>query len=84
MVCEDDGQEVVTRQKQEERFSGQSGITAGTAGLGSVALAVGDEVTYQLNAAESRTGLFTFTTPAPPTGGGADGGIVGSTLLSCQ
>ena len=81
VVCEDDGQEVVTREKQEERFSGQSGITAhtGTAGLGSVALAVGNTVTYQLNAAESRTGLFTFTTPAPPTGGGADGGIVGST-----
>ena len=66
VVCDDDGQEVVTREKQEQRFSGQSGITAhtGTAGLGGVSLAVGDEVTYELNAAESYTGTFSFTSNA--------------------
>lgn len=74
VVCEDDGQEVVTREKQETLFSGKSGITNGAQNL-----TVGSVVTYQLNQAVSYSGVFSFTTPAPPTGGGADGGIIGNT-----
>jgi len=74
VVCEDDGQEVVTREKQEERFSGKSGITAGANNL-----VEGSIINYRLDSAVSRTGVFSFTTPNPPLGGGADGGIVGNT-----
>ena len=59
LVCDDDGQENVTRQKQQQRFSGQSGITAGNANL-----AVGNQITYQLNSAVSFGGTFTFTSAA--------------------
>ena len=70
VVCDDDGQANVERQKQNQRFSGQSGITAGNANL-----AVGNEVTYQLNAAVSFGGTFTFTS-------GADFGATTATLTA--
>lgn len=59
VVCDDDGQANVQRQKQNQRFSGQSGITVGNA-----ALLVGNQITYQLNSAVSFAGNFTFTSPA--------------------
>jgi hypothetical protein len=59
IVCDDDGQENVTRQKQNQRFSGQSGITAGNQ-----ALAIGDQVTYRIDSAVSFGGTFTFTSQA--------------------
>ena len=48
VVCDDDGQANVRRQKQANLFSGQSGITAGNQ-----VLSVGDQITYQLNSAVS-------------------------------
>ena len=59
VVCDDDSQANVERQKQGFRFSGQSGITSGN-----VALIEGDVVTYQLSAAASYTGDFTHTSTA--------------------
>ncbi|MGB1142766.1 MAG: hypothetical protein ACPG1A_17835, partial [Halioglobus sp.] len=70
IVCDDDGQENVTRQKQNQRFSGQSGITAGNQ-----ALAIGDQVTYRIDAAESFTGTFTHNS-------GADAGQTVATLTA--
>jgi hypothetical protein len=70
VVCDDDGQENVTRQKQNQRFSGQSGITAGNANL-----AVGNQITYQLNPAVSFGGTFTFNS-------GADFGATVATLTA--
>ena len=59
VVCDDDSQENVTRQKQEERFSGQSGITAG-----SPILTPGSVVQYRLESAVSFGGTFTYTSTA--------------------
>ena len=59
VVCDDDSQANVRRQKQDNLFSGQSGITAGNANL-----AVGDTITYQLDSAVSYAGTFTHTSTA--------------------
>ena len=59
VVCDDDSQANVRRQKQDNLFSGQSGITAGNANL-----AVGDTITYQLDSAVSFAGTFTHTSTA--------------------
>ena len=59
VVCDDDSQANVRRQKQNNLFSGQSGITAGN-----TSLAVGDQITYQLDPAVSFGGTFTHTSTA--------------------
>lgn len=59
VVCDDDSQENVTRQKQEQLFSGQSGIVSGNQNL-----EVGDIVTYVLSAQVSYSGKFTHTSGA--------------------
>ena len=59
VVCDDDSQANVRRQKQNELFSGQSGITAGN-----TSLAVGDTVTYRLDPAVSFSGTFEHTSTA--------------------
>ena len=59
VVCDDDAQANVRRQKQNNLFSGQSGITSGN-----TVLAVGDQIQYQLNPAVSSATDFTFTSTA--------------------
>ena len=65
IVCDEDPQEKLARDKQEARYSHNSGITSGNA-----ALAVGALVKYELDSAIAQTGFLTYT---------ATGNVAGTT-----